>query len=60
VALMRRFTLFKLRRRPQIGELWENMKLGWGLFKRGRLRLSGPPTLKGRDEIKKIFKSTGA
>lgn len=60
MALMRRFTLYKLRRRPQIGELLENMKLGWGLFKRGRLRLSGPPTLKGRDEIKKIFKSTGA
>jgi len=60
VALMRRFTLFKLWRRPQIGELLENSKLGWGLFKRGRLSLSGPPTLKGRDEIKKIFKSTGA
>lgn len=60
MALMRRFTLYKLRRRPQIGELWEDAKLGWGLFKRGRLRLSGPPTLKGRDEIKKIFKSTGA
>ena len=60
MALMRRFTLFKLRRRPQIGELWENIKLGWGLFRRGRLRLSGPPALKGRDEIKKIFKNTGA
>jgi heterodisulfide reductase subunit C len=60
MALMRRFTLYKLRRGPQFGELLENMKLGWGLFKRGRLRLTGPPTLKGRGEIKKIFKSAGA
>jgi heterodisulfide reductase subunit C len=60
MALMRRFTLYKLRRGPQFGELLENMKLGLGLFKRGRLRLTGPPSLKGKGEIKKIFKSTGA
>ena len=60
MALMRRFTLYKLRRGPQFGELLENMKLGWGLFKRGRLRLTGPPSLKGGGEIKKIFKSAGA
>lgn len=59
VALMRRFTLFKLWRRPQIGELWQNMKLGLGLFRHGRLRLGGPPALKGRDEIKKIFQRAG-
>jgi len=60
MALMRRFTVYKLMRGPQFGELLENMKLGWGLFKRGRLRLTGPPSLKGKGEIKKIFKSTGA
>jgi heterodisulfide reductase subunit C len=60
VALMRRFTLFKLRRRPQLKELWENSKLGWALFRRGRLRPAGPPALKGRDEIKEIFRQAGA
>jgi heterodisulfide reductase subunit C2 len=60
VALMRRFTLFKLWRRPQIGELLENAKLGWALFKRGRLRPVGPRALKGRDKINEIFRRTGA
>lgn len=59
VALMRRFTLFKLWRRPQIKELWENAKLGLALFKRGRLRPAGPPALKGRGEIKAIFNRAG-
>ena len=60
MALMRRFTLFKLRRRPQVDEVLGNIKLGWGLFKRGRLRLVGPPALKGRNEIEKIFQRAGA
>jgi len=60
MALMRNFTLFKLRRRPDLKELWENAKLGWALFKRGRLRPIGPPALKGRDEINKIFRRAGA
>jgi heterodisulfide reductase subunit C2 len=60
VALMRRFTLFKLWRRPQIGELWENAKLGWALFRRGRLRPVGPRALKGRAKINEIFRRTGA
>jgi heterodisulfide reductase subunit C2 len=60
VALMRRFTLFKLRRQPDLKELWENVKLGWALFQRGRLRPVGPPALKGRDEINRIFQRTGA
>jgi hypothetical protein len=60
VALMRRFTLFKLWRRPPIKELWENAKLGLALFKRGRLRPVGPPALKGRDEITEIFRQAGA
>jgi heterodisulfide reductase subunit C len=60
VALMRRFTLFKRRRQPDIKELWENARLGWALFQRGRLRPVGPPALKGRDEINRIFQRTGA
>ncbi len=59
VALMRRFTLYTLRRRPQLKELWENAKLGWGLLKRGRLRPIGPAALKGRQEIKEIFQRAG-
>lgn len=60
VALMRRFTLYKLWRRPQLGELLENFKLGWGMMKRGRLRPVGPPALKVREEIKAIFQRAGA
>ncbi|MHB8066942.1 MAG: 4Fe-4S dicluster domain-containing protein [Desulfobaccales bacterium] len=60
VALMRRFTLYKLWRRPQIGELLKNIKLGWSMMKRGRLRPVGPPALKGREEIKAIFRRAGA
>jgi heterodisulfide reductase subunit C2 len=63
MALMRRFTLFTLLknwRQPQIKEILDNARLGWALFKRGRLRLVGPPTLKGRAEINKIFQRTGA
>jgi heterodisulfide reductase subunit C len=57
--LMRRFTLFKLWRRPDFDELFANLKLGLKLIKRGRLRLVGPRALKGRAEIKKIFESAG-
>ncbi len=60
MALMRRFTLFKLRNQPDFKELWENAKLGFALFKRGRLRLVSPSALKGRDEINQMFKRTGA
>jgi heterodisulfide reductase subunit C len=58
--LVRRFTLFKLWRRPEMSELFSNFKLGLKLMQRGRLRLAGPPALKGRAEIEKIFKSCGA
>lgn len=53
--LLRRFTLFTLWRRPKVGELWENLKLGLKLFKRGRLSLGGPPKLKDQAELAKIF-----
>lgn len=53
--LLRRYTLFTLWRRPKMGELWQNLKLGVKLFKRGRLRLGGPPALKNQAELKEIF-----
>jgi len=53
--LMRRFTLFKLWRGPKLGELWDNLKLGARLLKRGRLRLAGPAALKDQAALKKIF-----
>lgn len=55
IRLLRRFTLFTLWRRPKLGELWENLKLGLKLFKRGRLSLGGPPKLKNQAELTKIF-----
>lgn len=59
VRLMRRFTLYKLGRGPKLGELVQNLKLGWELFKRGRLRLAGTTALKGKAEIKEIFEKSG-
>jgi heterodisulfide reductase subunit C len=57
--LVRRFILFKLWRRPDLGELMSNVKLGLKLRKRGRLRLVGPPALNGKGEIDKIFLESG-
>ncbi|MBM4275853.1 MAG: 4Fe-4S dicluster domain-containing protein [Deltaproteobacteria bacterium] len=57
--LVRRFGLLKLKRRGSFGEMKADLKLGWQLFKRGRLRLLGPPKLKGNQEIKKIFQQSG-
>jgi heterodisulfide reductase subunit C len=58
-ALMQRFTLFKLRRKVDVDDLRQNLKLGLELWKRGRLRLLGHHRLKGQSEIKKIFQSAG-
>jgi len=58
-ALMRRFTLYKLRRRFDPAELRQNLKLGRALWKRGRLRLLGHRALKGKRQIEKIFKDAG-
>jgi heterodisulfide reductase subunit C len=59
VRLLRKFSLFKMRRKPDVAELMDNLKLGWKLFKRGRMRLKGPPGLKGKGEIKQIFQRSG-
>jgi heterodisulfide reductase subunit C len=59
-ALMQRYTLFQLRRRPDLKELVRQLKLGWELFRRRRLRLLGPPALKGRADIRAIFQKAGA
>lgn len=55
-SLVRRFTLFKMRRKFDIQELKENMKLGWELMKRGRMRLLGSPAPQEQAEIKEILK----
>jgi heterodisulfide reductase subunit C len=58
-ALMQRFTLFKLRRKFDVEDLRQNLKLGLELWKRGRLRLLGHHRLRGHSEIKKIFQNAG-
>ena len=57
--LVRRFILFKLWRRPDLGEIMSNVRLGLKLMKRGRLRLVGPPALQGKAEIEEIFQGSG-
>ncbi len=54
--LLRRFTLYKMRRNPNLAELKQNIHMGWQLWKRRRVRLLGPPTLRGKAEIKDIFR----
>ena len=54
--LLRRFTLFKMRHRPDFAELKGNLKLGWKLWKRQRVRLTGPPALRGKAELNEIFR----
>ena len=54
--LLQRFTLFKMRHRPDFAELKGNLKLGWKLWKRHRVRLTGPPALRGKAELNEIFR----
>ena len=54
--LVGRFTFFKMRRKFDLQELRENMKLGWDLMKRGRMRLLGSHAPQGQAEIKEILK----
>jgi len=54
--LLRRYLLYKMRRHLNLAELKDNLNLGWKLWKRKRVRLVGPPRLKGKWEIKKIFR----
>jgi heterodisulfide reductase subunit C2 len=55
--LLRRYTLYKMWRQPNLAELKQNINLGWQLWKRKRVRLFGPPVLRGKAEIKKIFRT---
>ncbi|MBM4274698.1 MAG: heterodisulfide reductase [Deltaproteobacteria bacterium] len=59
--LLGNFTLFKLRRGFNFKEHWANAKLGYQLFKRGRLKLQGGPKLKAeaRREVENIFNRSG-
>jgi len=54
-TLVRRYTLFKMRRKFDFKELQQNMKLGWRLFKRGRLRLLGSHKPKQQEEIQELL-----
>jgi len=55
-GLLRRFTLFKMRRQPDFAELKADLSLGWKLWKRGRVRWRGPAALRGKGEIAEIFR----
>jgi len=54
--LLRRYTLFRMRRQPNFAELKQNLSLGWKLWRRRRVRLLGPSALRGKGEITKIFR----
>jgi len=54
--LLRRFTLFKMRRQPDFAGLKADLSLGWKLWKRGRVRWRGPSALRGKGEIAEIFR----
>jgi heterodisulfide reductase subunit C2 len=54
--LLRRFGLYRLRRQGSLAELKENMRLGWKLWRRGRVHLLGPSPLRGKAEIAEIFR----
>lgn len=56
--LLKRFTLYKVRRQPNFAQLKQDLNLGWKLWKRGRVRLTGPPALRGKAEIREIFQKT--
>lgn len=54
--LLRRFTLFKMRRQPDFAGLKADLSLGWKLWKRRRVRWRGPSALRGKGEIAEIFR----
>lgn len=41
------------------GEMWQELRLGWKLAQRGRLKPRFPCRLKGAKEIKEMFKKSG-
>jgi len=53
--LLRHYNLYKFRRQANLAELKQNMRLGWKLLKRRRVRLTGPPALRGKAEIQELF-----
>jgi heterodisulfide reductase subunit C len=53
--LLRRYLFYRLRRQPDFTEIKKNIRLGWKLWMRGRVRLMGPAALRGKAEIKEIF-----
>ncbi len=57
--LLRRYTLYRIRNQLSLAELKENMRTGWKLWKRGRVRLIGPPALRGKAQMQEIFQKAG-
>jgi heterodisulfide reductase subunit C len=57
--LLRRYTFHKLWRQPDMAEMKRDMRLGWKLWRRGRVRLKSPPALRGKVEITTIFQKAG-
>lgn len=54
--LLRRYTFFKLRRKFDLADIKQDLRLGWNLWKRGRVRLRSPAPLRGKAQITEIFR----
>lgn len=59
MQLIGRYSLYKLRQKPDLRAMLEDAKLGWKLFRRRRLRLRKPPALRGKAEIRQILQRAG-
>jgi heterodisulfide reductase subunit C2 len=57
--ILRRYLLYKMWNQPSLEELKDNINLGVKLWKRGRVRLFGPPALRGKQEINNLFSQSG-
>lgn len=54
--LLRRYTFHKLQQNFDLADVKQNLKLGWNLWRRGRVRWRGPAPLRGKAEITEIFR----
>lgn len=54
--LLRRYTFHKLRQNFDLADVKQDLKLGWNLWRRGRVRLRSPAPLRGKAEITQIFR----
>lgn len=54
--LLRRYTFHKLRQKFDLEDVKQDLKLGWNLWTRGRVRLLSSAPLRGKAEITEIFR----